>query len=149
MNKASLLGKLSIATDKAASLVIQRGLPVTINKKSTIIGSTVVEKNDNGSYNVVSFDKKVLFENISVFDVAVIIAQRYNQQEHGVIKQVLYLEERFSKYHTDMIYYLHCMKSAKKKKDLDRFLILEDKFQVAEQYAKNTRDSISIFKRVK
>ena len=81
--------------------------------------------------------------------MAVIVAQRYNHHETGVIKQVLILEDKFSKYHTDMIHYLHCMKAAKRKQDIDRLAILEDKFQLAEQRAKDTRDSISVFKRVK
>ena len=46
-----------------------------------------------------------------------------------------------------MIYYLHCMKGAKKKQDNERFVILEDKFHMAEQLAKDTKDKIVGFKR--
>lgn len=149
MNRPDLLDKLERATDRAASVAIQRGMPIQVTKKSVMIGNALIEKNDQGTYDVLNFDKSSLYENISVFDVAVIVAQRYNQHETGVIKQVLILEEKFSKYHNDMIHYLHCMKLAKKKQDTDRMAILEDKFQLAEQRAKDTRDSISVFKRVK
>lgn len=149
MDRPDLLEKLDKATDKAASFAIQRGMPIQMSKKSVMIGDALIEKNERGTYDVLSFDKSMLYENISVFDVAVIVAQRHNHRETGVIKQVLTLEERFSKYHNDMIHYLHCMKSAKKKQDVDRMAILEDKFQLAEQKAKDTRDSISVFKRVK
>jgi len=149
MSKADLLDKLERATDRAADLAIQRGMPIPISNKSIMIGNTVVEKNSAGTYNVLSFNRTKLYENISVFDVAVIIAQRYNQLEFGVIKQVLFLESRFSKYHTDMTHYLHCMKSAKKQNDMERMAILEDKFQVAELLARDTRDRISVFKKVK
>src|SRR5207344_2094173 len=144
MSKADLLDKLDRATDRAADLAIHLGMPIPVSNKSVMIGNTIIRKNPEGRYNILSFNKSVLFEDISVFDVAVIIAQRYNQYEFGVIKQVLFLEEKFSKYHTDMVHYLHCMKSAKKKNDGERMAILEDKFQLAEQHAKNTRDRISI-----
>jgi hypothetical protein len=149
MDRPGLLNTLDKATDRAASFAIQRGMPIQVSKKSVMIGDTIIEKNRDGFYDILSFNKSKLYENISVFDVAVIVAQRYNRHETGVIKQVLTLEGQFSKYHNDMIHYLHCMKSAKKKQDTDRMAILEDKFQLAEQRAKDTRDSISVFKRVK
>jgi len=149
MSKADLLDKLERATDRAADLAIQRGMPIPVSKKSIMIGNAIIEKNSQGTYNVLSFNRSKLYENISVFDVAVIVAQRYNQLEFGVIKQVLFLENKFSKYHTDMTHYLNCMKSAKKNCDNERMAILEDKFQVAELLAKDTRDRISVFKRVK
>ncbi len=123
-------------------------MPIPVSKKSVLIGNVFIEKNKAG-YNIVSMGHKRLYENISVFDVAVIVAQRYNLGETSAIKQVLALEDRFSKYHTDMVHYLHCMKSAKKKNDNERFAILEDKFQVAELLARNIRDRITSFKRVK
>lgn len=106
-------------------------------------------KNKLGLYDVVKPPDNHLYENISVFDVAVIIAQRYNAGETSIIKKILILEDRFTKHHNDMIHYLNCLKGAKKRRDIERMAILEDKFQVAEILAKNARDSISIFKRVK
>jgi hypothetical protein len=149
MDRPGLLEKLDKATDRAADMAIRRGMPIPVSNKSTMIGNTLIEKNSDGLYNVLSYSRALLFENISVFDVAVIVAQRYNEHESGTIRQVLLLENRFSKYHTDMIHYLHCMKMAKKKRDVERLAILEDKFQLAEQLAKDTRDRISVFKRVK
>lgn len=149
MDRPALLEQLDNATDKAATYAVQRGMPMKLSSKSVMIGNTFIEKNTTGAYDVLGYNKTVLFENISVFDVAVIIAQRYNANELGVIRQVLTLEEKFSKYHSDMIHYLNCMKSAKKKQDSERMAILEDKFQMAEQLARNTRDRISVFKRVK
>lgn len=148
MNR-KLVETLEKATDKAATLSIQRGFPITISKKSTLIGNLLVEKNKNDLYNVLKFDKSIIYENISVFDVAVIIAQRYTSGEYSVIGEVLKLEEKFSKFHIDMIHYLHCMKTAKKKNDNERLAILEDKFRMAELHAKNMKDKITIFKRVK
>jgi len=148
MDRTELLEKLGRATDRAATFALQRGVPVPISNKSVLIGNVFIEKNKFG-YNVVALDRMKLYENISVFDVAVIIAQRYNSGEISAIKQVLFLEDRFAKYHIDMIHYLHCMRSAKKKNDVERMAILEDKFQVAESLAKNIRDRIAFFKRVK
>jgi len=149
MNRENLLDKLDRVADKAASYAITRGYPISVSKNSTLVGNVSVEKNSKDLYNVMTLDKHILYEDISVFDVAVIIAQRYNAGETHIVKQVLALEERFSKYHTDMIHYLHCLKGAAKRHDTERMAILEDKFQVSEILAKNTRDRITNFKRVK
>ena len=148
-SKADLLDKLDRATSRAASSAIERGFPIQISKKATLIGNTIIEKNINGLYDIISARNTKIFENISAFDIAVIIAQRHNSGELSTIKKVLVLEGQFSKYHNDMINYLNCLKGAKKKHDIERMAILEDKFQIAEISAKNTRDSISIFKRIK
>lgn len=144
-----LLEKLDRATDRAAGMAISRGIPIPVSNRSSLIGNLLVEKNKNDFYDVKTFEGKILYEDISVFDVAVIVAQRHAAGETSVIKQVLFLESKFSKYHTDMVHYLHCIKGAKKSRDNERMAILEDKFQVSEQMAKNTRDRISNFKRVK
>jgi hypothetical protein len=41
------------------------------------------------------------------------------------------------------------MKAAKAHRDIERLAILEDKFQVSDTLARNTRDKITNFKRVK
>lgn len=149
MNRSDLLDTLDKATDKAATFVLQRGYPIPVTKKSLLIGNSFVEKNNNGMYDVLNVEGKTAYKDISVFDVAIIVAQRLNTNEISAIKQVLFLEEKFSKYHTDMLHYLHCLKGAKRHNDIERMAILEDKFHLAELLAKNTRDKISIFKRVK
>lgn len=148
MNRLVLLDKLDKATDRGAQLAISKGYPIRMSKKTTLIGNIFIEKNAAGLYDIVS-NKKAIYKNIAIFDIAVIIAQRYNSGESGAIKKVLDLEEQFTKYHTDMIHYLNCLKGAQKKHDIERMAILEDKFQVAEILAKKARDSISIFKRIK
>jgi hypothetical protein len=149
MDKVSLLDELDRATDKAADIAIRTGFPIPVSNKSTMIGNMIVEKNAVGLYNVLNSKRVPLHTNISVFEVAVNVAQRYNSRETGLIKQILYLDERFSKFHTDMVHYLHCLKGAKKRHDIDRMVILEDKFQVAEQSAKSIRDKLTSFKVVK
>jgi hypothetical protein len=149
MSRKDLLDKLDRVTDKAARYAITQGYPISVSKKSTLVGNVFVEKNSENLYNIMSLDKHILYEDICVFDVAVIVAQRYNAGETNIVKQVLALEERFAKYHTDMIHYLHCLKGAAKRHDTERMAILEDKFQVSEILAKSTRDRITNFKRVK
>lgn len=149
MTKELLLDKLNRATDRAATLAIGRSMPVTISKKGTIVGYLLVEKNKNGLYDVLSIDKRVIYSDVLVFDIAVILAQRHTDADFGTVKKILHLEETYSKYHNDMVHYLHCLKLAKKNHDIDRMAILEDKFQIAESKAKNIRDNITIFKRVK
>lgn len=148
-SRVNLLDKLDRATTRAASLAITHELPIPMSKRVTLIGHTLIEKNSAGLYNVVSSEKSVIYKDIYIFDIAVIVAQRYNSSESRTIQKVLNLEEQYSKYHNDMINYLNCLKGAKKRHDIERMAILEDKFQVAEILAKKTRDSISVFKRIK
>jgi hypothetical protein len=149
MNKGAMLEQLEKATDRAASFAIQRGLPVPVSKKSTRIGTCLIEKNKRGRYNITSFTGEMLYEDISLFDVAISIAQNHMEGRTSAIKNILYLQEKFLKYKTDMIHYLNCMKGAKRGGDSERFYILEDKFQVAEQHAKNVRDDLAFFKLTK
>jgi len=148
-DKPKFLEAFDDALNRATSIAIKNADPIKKNKNSTYVGTTIVEKNENGLYDVRFINQAILFENLSSFDVAMIVAQRYNTNEHNVIKQVLALDEKYSKYHTDMIHYLHCFKSAKKRNDVEKMCILEDKFQVAEGLAKLTKDRIGFFKRVK
>lgn len=149
IDNAGLLEQLDKATHRAATFAIRRGFPVPLSKNSSLVGNAFVEKNSKGLYDVLGIDKSIIYEDISVFDVAVIIAQRYCSGELSSIKQILYLEHKFAKHHTDMLHYLHCMKAAKKNNDTERLAILEDKFQTAEAMAKDTRDRLSTFKRTK
>jgi hypothetical protein len=148
MTNLVLLEQLAKATDKAATLTIQRGMPIT-TKSGAWVGSTCIKRNINGLYDISTLDKKQLFNNILVFDVAVIISQRYSSGEFRTVEKVLVLESKFAKYHADMLHYLHCIKGAKKRRDYDTMAILEDKFQISEIRAKHTRDDIAAFKRVK
>ena len=85
-----------------------------------------------------------------MFCEAIIIREVYNIIGNmSSLNKGSLLENKFSKYHTDMIHYLHCLKGAKKRHDIERMAILEDKFQVSETLAGSIRDRISVFKRVK
>lgn len=148
MTNLVLLEQLAKATDKAASLSIRRGVPIT-TKAGAWVGSTFIKRNIYGLYDITALDKSQLFNNISVFDVAVIISQRYSSGEFRTVEKVLALESKFAKYHTDMLHYLHCIKGAKSRCDYVTMAILEDKFQISEIRAKHTRDDIAAFKRVK
>jgi hypothetical protein len=147
--RTALLEKLDKATDRAATMAIRRNMPLPVTKKLVMVGNVSIEKNKKGLYNVLSMTKELLYEDIAVFDVAVIVAQNYCVGDTRRIKQVLQLEERFAKYHTDMTFYLHAMRGSKKRGDLEKFAILEDKFNTAESCAKEIRDKISFYKRVK
>jgi len=149
IDRKNLIEGLNKATDKAASFAIKNGMPIPVNKNDAWVGNTVIKKNKNGFYDIFSLDKKMLFKDISVFDVAIIIAQRYSDQQFRTVEKVIKLEDEYSKYRTNMMHYLHCMKGAKKRKDYEAMAILEDKFQIAEIRAKRVRNDITIFKRVK
>lgn len=149
MNKDLLLEKLDNATDRAAKSAIQRAIPIKFDKKTVLVGNTIINKNKNGLYDIVSPDKRIIYKDIVVFDVATIIAQRHATKEFRAIEKVIDLENKYTKYCSDMLHYLNCMKSARSKKDYDTLSILEDKFQIADLRAKKLKAEISLFKRLR
>lgn len=149
IDKFRLSKSLSEAIDKAASYAIKQGMPIANSPGSSWVGQTVVKKNSNGMYDILTLKNQLIYKDISVFDVAVIVAQKYSNGEFKTLRKVLVLEHTFSKYHTEMLHYLHCIKGAKRRRDYTTMAILEDKFQMSEIRAKNIRDNIAIFKRLK
>lgn len=145
IDRIALIEQLKHATDKAASFMVQRG---TLEPR-TCIGSTHIRRNKNGFYDIFSLNNKLLFENIMVFDIATIIAQRYTSGEFSALSKVLDLESVYAKHHTDMLHYLHCVQAAKRRNDFTTLAILEDKFRISEVRASRARDSIVFYKRVK
>lgn len=149
MDRKHLLRQLDIAISKAATIAINNNYHVTDKKAGVWIGKAYVRKNKDGLYDILSLNKKTLFTDITVFDVATIVAERYTAGEFRTIEKILILENVFSKYYNDMVHYLHCIKGAKKRNDYTTLAILEDKFQISEARAKMTRNDITHFKRVK
>lgn len=149
MNRELLLKQLDKAASKATSLAFQRASPIPITKNKVIVGNLCISKNKLGFYDVLTLDQSKLYSDVYLFEVAIILAQSFTSGDTSTTRKVLSLQDRFEKHHTDMIHYLHCMKSAKKRHDIERMIILEDKFQIAESYAKDIKDKISNFKRVK
>jgi hypothetical protein len=143
MNREKLISNLETATDKAALIFASQK---SISKKS-ITGSNkiIIEKNSASRYDVVAHGA-VIAENISTFDIASAVAHQYNLNQKSIIKKILNLDNTFSKYRMDMMHYLHCMTIAKKRKDIERLSILEDKFQLAEERAKVVRNKLMLFK---
>jgi len=144
-----MLDRIDRATDKVALVAIRRGTILPIPEKLIKVDAAYVQKSGHGFYNILNSSKDVIYKDICVFDVAVIVAQKYSKGQRKELKTVLSLESSFFKYHTDMTYYLNCMRKVKVKKDMERLCILEDKFQMAEVHANDLRDKISFFKRVK
>ena len=144
MNKTALLDKLERATNRAAFIAVDKCYPISIDRSTTRMGEITIRKNNN-SYDIFLFEK-LLFEGIFLFDVATIVAKKYINNDIGTIRKILALEEKFIKHSTDMAHYINCIKGAKKKNDLERVFILEDKFRLSEQMAKNVKDKIQILR---
>jgi len=141
-----MIDRLDKITDKAAVLSITRGTPTPLSKNITRVGTLLIKRNLDGIYDITTLTNDFLYRNISVFDVAITISQKHNQGNMHSIKQILYFQNRFEKFRIDMTHYLHCMKGAKQKGDIERLSILEDKFQIAEESAKNIRRRLLSFK---
>lgn len=149
MERAALISQLDRATSKAMMLAIQRCSPIPINRNRVVVGNICVDKNKSGFYDILTPDRKHLYKDVYLYEIAIILAQRYAAGDTSAIRKVLALQDRFEKHHLDMLHYLQCMKSAKKKHDIERMAILEDKFQISESFAKDIREKMSLFKRVK
>lgn len=146
MNKLDIVKKLDVITDNAAISVLKRAVPLEISDDFILVGNLSVRKNINGFYDVYNFNTIKLYENIILADIAILLAQKYNFGKTNIINKILHLENTYAKYHLDMVHYLNCMKSSKKRKDYERLAILEDKFRVAEQRAKRYKKMMLNFK---
>lgn len=149
MERPALINKIKKATHKAALLAMSSGFPMEISVNSVLVGKTCVTRNTSGFYDVIRADGTIIYKNLAMFDIAIIIAQRHNSGEINTVYKVIALEQVYAKHHTDMTHYLNCLKGAKRRSDIERMAILEDKFQLAEMLAKVAKDSISKFKRIK
>lgn len=149
MNRQQLIKQLDNVAAKATSLAIQRRSPILISKNKVLVGNLCINKNKSGYYDILTLDQTKIYSDIYLFEVAIILAQNFGMGDTATIRKVLTLQDRFEKHHTDMIHYLHCMKSAKKRHDIERMVILEDKFQIAESYAKKIKNNILTFKKLK
>lgn len=146
-DKTQLLALFDDAVRRATEMAIQKNEPIIESKKKIHIGTLLVCKNSINLYNILELGtKKILYENIELYDSAVIIAQYQNKGMKSTIDEVLNIDKEYSKHGNDMVHYLHCYKIAKQKNNLDRMLILEDKFQLSEQMAKLVRLRLSKFK---
>lgn len=148
-SKQELVDILDRATERAVQIAVSKKMPLSITKKTTIIGSLFIHKNDQGFYDVCDMAKNVLYSNIIVYDVALILAQRYQDRDFSSITKILALEEKYAKHHTDMLFHLHNLKAAIRNHDYSKSLILEDKFKTSEAYAKSYKDQLFLFKRIK
>lgn len=148
MSRASIIDKLDKVTFKAAIFMRKNRYPVLISEETTALGRTLVKRNSLGLYDIIDAKQNKVFENIIVFGIAVIIAQKHDAGDVESVKKIILLEEKYTKHHTDMTHYLCCMRIAKAKKDFVRMAILEDKFRISEQKAKLIRDKISVFKKI-
>jgi hypothetical protein len=149
MNRLEILDRLNKAANRAAVFAVERGSIKPMSKKQNVSENAFVEKSKNGFYNVLNSDEDVLYRDISMKAVAEVIAQYCSVNETKSLNRILFLESHFFKHHTDMIHYLNCIKLAKTRNDRERMYILEDKFQIAEIQARELRDEIASFKRVK
>ncbi len=145
-SKQALLKKLDRAADKMVSSAIQQGLPLPISEKIILVGNVYIKKNKESTHDILRLNKSLLESNIYSYTTALIIAQKYNFDDYTNIKKILYLDDQYSKYHSDMINYSRCLKSAKKNNDLERYSVLEDKLAEADMRAKDFLNKIQNYK---
>jgi len=148
-DKARLFELFENAISKATQLTIQRHQDTIESKKKVQIGNLLVCKNSTNFYDIVDFvTKKIIYENIELYDAAIIIAHQENKNKKFLITEVLKIDKEYSKHTMDMAHYSHCYKIVKKKNNIDRMLVLEDKFQLSEQLSKMVKLKLLKFKSV-
>jgi len=145
-SKQALLKKLDRATDRVVSVAVKQGVPLPISEKIILVGNVYIRKNRNSTHDILRLNKSLLETDIYSYNAAIIIAQKYNIDDYANIKKILYLDNRYSKYHTDVLNYTRCLSSAKKNNDFERCLVLEDKLAEADLQAKNLLNQITAYK---
>jgi hypothetical protein len=145
-SKQAILKKLDQATDRLVSDVIKQGLPLPISGKIVLVGNVYIRKNKDGTYDILRLNKTLIETNIYSYITALVLAQKYNIDDFSNIKKILYLDTRYSKYHSDVLNYTRCLRTARKNNDIERCSVLEDKIAEAELRAKSFLNQISIYK---
>lgn len=146
-DRTKILSLLSVAVNKVAKATVKEGRPLVVSKKDTYVGPMLVQKMSNGTYSISKTGAITpMYENIHLYEAAVLVSQHYERGKVSFVKEILKIDDDYAKYKTDMIHYLACYKQVKQHKDVDRMLVLEDKFYMAEELSKATRQRLSKFK---
>ena len=146
-DRPKLLSLLNVAVNKVAKATVKEGRPLAISKKDTYVGPMLVQKLENGTYSICKTGaKEPVYANIQLYEAAVLISQHYERGSISAVKELLKIDNDYAKYKTDMMHYLACYKQVKQKNDIDRMLVLEDKFYMAEELSKTSRERLSKFK---
>lgn len=147
MNKRrDILDKLDRITNAAAIAISGSGSPLCLSRDACFVGNFAVKKNKNDLYDITTIGGLSLYSDISSFDIAVMIAQRYRSGEKSSVNKILSIEKLHAKYYLDAVHYRRCLKLAKANKELERVYILEDKIQNASAMLKNIRQQLEVFK---
>ena len=139
-DRAQLLTMLSNAVNTATKAAMKGNRPMVISKRNTIVGPVSIDKIDTGTYTLRRATIiRPLYTNIVLYESAVLIAQAYNRGDRDMIKEILTLESQYVKYSTDMLHYLTCYRAVCARNEIDRMLVLEDKFNTADETVKSIK----------
>jgi hypothetical protein len=92
-------------------------------------GTCSLIRRTTGLYSVVS--GKILYSDIFLYDSALMIYGRVIKKKYFDIPALLELDTQFAKHKEDLKFYKHNASFALDKKDVERYLVLEDRILVA------------------
>lgn len=146
-DRPKLLSLFNIAVNRAVKSAVKEGQPLTMSKKDTYVGPLLVQKLINGTYSIYKTNaNQPMYSDIHLYEAAVLISQHYERGAISCVREILKIDSDYAKYKTDMMHYIACYKHVKESKDIERMLVLEDKFCMAEELSKITRQRLSKFK---
>ena len=146
-NKSRMVAILGKVVHSAAKTAVTEAQPMVISRKKTLVGSLVVEKEPSHYYCVCrSTDSYLLYSGIALYETAILVAQSYVLGKKHNIKYLLGADQDYTKHRTDMVHYLECYKRLKESSDIERMQVLEDRFDISEEYSKIARQTITEFK---
>lgn len=148
-DRAELLTMLNNAVNSVTKSAIRENRPIVVSKKSTLVGMLSVEKTDNNLHLIKKhLATESLYTGITLYESAILIAQSYMRGDITSIKEIIEIDNSYTKHHNDMLHHLSCYKTLKLHNNIDRMVILEDKFYMSEELSKLARSKLSRFKRV-
>lgn len=148
-DRAQLLAMLGNAVNSAAKSAIRENRPIVVSKRNTLVGTLSIEKTTDNTYLIKkSTVTECLYTSITLYESAVLIAQSYLRGDVAAIKEIVEIDCAYTKHHTDMLHHLSCYRALKLHNNLDRMVILEDKFYMSEELSKLARSRLAKFKRL-
>ena len=145
-NKQKVLALLDSALNTVADSTIKSNQPIYISPSATLLGDIVVERTSANYCIRKSKIKHRLYKDIVLYESAVLIAQAHIARNPIVIREILEIDDMYARHKTNMQHYAACYAVSKKCNDTARMLVLEDKFTMSEEYARQYRTRLVKFK---
>lgn len=140
----SVRNELSRILDNVIISAYKQKTPIASSKNEIVVGSLAVIR--SGSvYDVVNKDTKAkVFTDLYLVEAGLLLAKYHQLKDVRNTNKVLKLENAYSHYYTDMMYFSNSYKHAKQHGDTDQMSIYEARYNSVKLHAADVKDTIRL-----